>query len=112
MITISVSALIAICAAIVTVSGAIGVIVKFIMLLRKPEVRQNEEISKLSSRVDVVDEKLSTDKQRLDDLETGLKYTLESLLALLSHALDGNDIDGLKKAKKHLNEYLLGKVEK
>ena len=112
MITISVSALIAICAAIVTVSGAIGVIVKFIMFLRKPEVRQNEEISKLSSRVDAVDEKLSTDKQRLGDLETGLKYTLESLLALLSHALDGNDIDGLKKEKKHLNEYLLGKVEK
>ena len=112
MITISWSALIAICAAVITVSGAISVVVKFITFLRKPEVKQDENIKNLSKRMDAVDTMLSTDKERLDDLETGLKYTLESLLALLSHALDGNDIDGMKKAKKHLNEYLLGKVEK
>lgn len=112
MITISWSALIAICAAVVTVSGAIGAIVKLIRWLKRPEVRQDENIGKLTSRMDTVENKLSKDKERLEDLETGLKYTLESLLALLSHALDGNDIDGMKKAKKHLNEYLIQKVEK
>ncbi len=112
MITISWSALIAICAAVVTVSGAVGAIVKFLHFLRKPEVKQNENIDKLAADMLLVQSKLNSDKERLDDLETGLKYTLESLLALLSHALDGNDIDGLKKAKKHLNEYLIGKVEK
>lgn len=112
MITISWSALIAICAAVVTVSGAIGAIVKLIRWLKKPEVRQDESIDKLTSRMDTVENKLSKDKERLEDLETGLKYTLESLLALLSHALDGNDIDSMKKAKKHLNDYLIQKVEK
>lgn len=112
MITISWSALIAICAAVVTVSGAIGAIVKLIRWLKRPEVRQNENIDKLASRMDRVEDKLSKDKERLEDLETGLKYTLESLLALLSHALDGNDIDSMKKAKKHLNDYLIQKVEK
>lgn len=112
MITISWSALIAICAAVVTVSGAIGAIVKLIRWLKKPEVRQNENIDKLISRMDGVEDKLSKDKERLEDLETGLKYTLESLFALLSHALDGNDIDSMKKAKKHLNDYLIQKVEK
>lgn len=112
MITISWSALIAICAAVVTVSGAIGAIVKLITFLRKPEVKQNENIHELTGRMDSVDGKLAKDKERLDDLETGLKYTLESLLALLTHALDGNDIEGLKKAKKHLNDYLISKVEK
>ena len=112
MITISWSALIAICAAVVTVSGAIGAIVKLIQWLKRPEVRQNENIDKLISRMDTVENTLSKDKERLGDLETGLKYTLESLLALLSHALDGNDIDSMKKAKKHLNDYLIQKVEK
>lgn len=112
MITISWSALIAICAAVVTVSGAIGAIVKLIRWLKKPEARQDESINKLISRMDTVENKLSKDKERLEDLETGLKYTLESLLALLSHALDGNDIDSMKKAKKHLNDYLIQKVEK
>lgn len=112
MITISWSALIAICAAVVTVSGAVGAIVKFITFLRRPEVKQNEELEKLTADMLSVQSKLNSDKARLDDLETGLKYTLESLLALLSHALDGNDIDGMKKAKKHLNDYLISKVEK
>lgn len=119
MITISVKALLAICAAIVTASGAIGAIVKLIRWLKRPEEKQNENIDKLDAKIDklekrmeAVEDKLSTDKSRLEDLETGLKLTLESLLALLSHALDGNDIDGLKKTKTDLNKYLLGKVEK
>jgi hypothetical protein len=112
MITISWSALIAICAAVITVSGAVGAVVKFITFLRKPETKQNQEIADLMRRMSAVEEKLSTDKQRLDDLETGLKYTLESLFALLSHALDGNDVEGLKTAKAHLNDYLIKKVEK
>ena len=112
MITISWSALIAICAAVVTVSGAIGAIVKLIRWFKRPEVRQDENINKLTSRMDGVEDKLLKDKERLEDLETGLKYTLESLLALLSHSLDGNDIDSIRKAKKHLNDYLIQKVEK
>lgn len=112
MITISWSALIAICAAVVTVSGAISVLVKFFTFLRRPEVKQNEHIDKLSADMLSVQNKLESDKERLDDLETGLKYTLESLLALLTHALDGNDVDGMRKAKEHLNVYLLGKVER
>lgn len=112
MITISWSALIAICAAVITVSGAVGAIVKFVTFLRRPEVKQDQNISDLAERMSTAEGKLSRDKERIDDLETGMKYTLESLLALLSHALDGNDVDSMRKAKKHLNDYLIGKVEK
>ena len=119
MITISWSALIAICAAVVTFSGAVSAIVKFVKWLKRPEEKQNANINKLNTKIDkleerieVVENKLSTDKSRLEDLETGLKLTLESLLALLSHALDGNDVEGLRKSTKDLNQYLLGKVEK
>jgi hypothetical protein len=33
----------------------------------------------------------------------------QSMLALLSHALNGNDVDSLKKAKEDLQNYLIGK---
>lgn len=75
-------------------------------------MKQTESINKLSQKTEAIEQRLDSDKQRLDDLETGLKYTLESLLALLSHAIDGNEVDGLKKAKQHLNDYLIQKVEK
>lgn len=110
MITISWSALIAICAAVITVSGAVSVVVKFITFLRKPEVKQTEDIQALKKRMDSVDSMLSNDKERLESLETGLKYILQSLQALLLHAIDGNDIDSLKKARDNLNSYLLEKV--
>ena len=112
MITISWSALIAICAAVITLSGAVGAIVKFITFLRRPEVKQDKNISDLTDRMSEAESKLSRNKERINDLETGMKYTLESLLALLSHALDGNDVDSMRKAKKHLNDYLIGKIEK
>lgn len=112
MITISVSMLLAICSGIVVVSAAVGAVVRGINVLRKPEIAQNKNIEKLTEKLNQMEQKVSSDNQRLDDLETGLKYTLEALFALLSHAIDGNETEGLKDAKKHLNDYLIGKVEK
>lgn len=112
MVTISWGALIAICAAVVTISEAIKAIIGAVKAVRKPEHRQNEQIQKLDEQVKAIEEKLGNDKSRLDELEAGLEYTLESLLALLSHAIDGNDVDGLKTAKTHLNSYLIGKVKR
>ena len=112
MVTVSWGALIAICAAIVTFSEAIKAIVNAIKAVRKPEQRQDEQIQNLNEQIKAIEDKLETDKSRLDELEVGLEYTLESLFALLSHAIDGNDVDGLKKAKSNLNSYLIGKVRK
>ncbi len=111
MITISWSALLSICAAVVALSGAIGAIVRLIKWLKRPGEKQDENISSLERRMDDVEQKLTKNKGRLSDVEKGLRLTLESLLALMSHAIDGNDIDKLKKAKDDLNAYLLEKVE-
>ena len=55
------------------------------------------------------DSHFDSDLRRLDKLEEGNKVTQKALLALISHALDGNDIDSLRKARTDLNEYLIDK---
>lgn len=111
MVTISLSALLAVCGAIVSVSAAAGVIAKVYQAIKKPEKVQNQQISELTENLTKVEDKMETDRERLDDLETGMQYVLEALFALLSHAIDGNDVDGMKTVKAKLNTYLIGKVK-
>ncbi len=98
-----------VCGAIVSVSAAIAVIVKVIQKAKAPEKTQNERIDKLESDVKSLKQYLDNDNKRLKALEEGNIVTQQALLALLSHALNGNDIDSLKEAKTKLEKYLIGK---
>lgn len=105
---------IAICGAIVTISAAIGVIIKVILKTKEPEVKQNERLSNIEARLIAIDQKFSEydlyfrrDKKRIDRLETGNEVANEALLALISHAINGNDIDSLKSAKHKMEQYLI-----
>lgn len=55
------------------------------------------------------DTHFDSDLKRLEELEKGNKVTQKALLALISHALDGNDIDSLRRARTDLNDYLIDK---
>lgn len=51
---------------------------------------------------------LKNDKQRLDRMDEGQHVTMQALLALLDHNLDGNNIDQMQQAKKALQKHLIG----
>ena len=98
-----------VCGAIVSVSAAITVIIKVVQKAKAPEKTQNERIDKLESEVKSLKQYLDNDNKRLKALEEGNIVTQQALLALLSHALNGNDIDSLKEAKTKLENYLIEK---
>lgn len=98
-----------VCGAIVSVSAAVAVISKVIQKARAPEKSQNERIGKLEDEVKSIKQFLDNDNKRLRKLEEGNRVTQQAILALLSHALNGNDVDGLQKAKTKLEEYLIGR---
>lgn len=98
-----------VCGAIVSVSAAIAVIVKVVQKAKAPEKNQNERIDKLEKEMEKFKQFFENDNRRLRKLEDGNIVTQQALLALLSHALNGNDMDSLKKAKEHLESYLTGK---
>jgi len=95
-----------ICGAIVSVSAAITVIVKVIHKIKAPEKSQNERILTLEKEVERFKKLFDNDNQRLKELEEGNIITQQSILALLSHAINGNDVESLKDAKNDLERYL------
>ena len=113
--------IIAICGAIITVSGAITIIVNAVTKAKEPNKKQNErlntlekDVKEINNRLDSVNEKFFADRQRMDEIDKRMTLTtkviVEGLQALTSHAIDGNNIDELKEAKKTLENYLLDQV--
>lgn len=101
--------LIGIAGAIITISTAIGVLINLINKAREPERKQDERIKACEDRLDKIDGKLANDDKRLKAIGEGNKITQTALLALLKHALNGNDTQALKDAEKDLEEYLINK---
>lgn len=111
-----ISIILGICAAIVTISAAIGVIIKAIDKARAPETEQNNRLDTIDKRLDNIDatiikfkEYFTNDDNRFKAIEKSNKITQTALLALLKHSLNGNDVDALKTAEKSLEEYLIDK---
>ena len=112
------SVVMAICATIAAVSGAVAVIATVIAQIiapfKKPECDQNVRLDEHEvwlKKHDMAfaryDEMFQNDKRRLDGIDEGNHVTQKAMLALLSHAIDGNNLDQLKEAKKDLQEYLI-----
>ena len=106
----------AICGAIVTISAAIGVIVKAIEKAKAPETEQNNRLDEHERRLNAHDEIIEKFKEYFDNddkrfkaIEKSNKITQSALLALLKHSLNGNDTESLKEAEKNLEEYLIEK---
>lgn len=81
-----------------------------------PDGKQEEKLKELDTRVTALEQGLAkhdsffrADKSRLDAIEDGNRVTQEALLALLSHAIDGNDVEACKKAKTDLNAFLINR---
>lgn len=108
--------ILSVCAAIVTISAAIGVIAKALDKAKAPEKEQNERLDAHEKRLNALDEIVvkfreyfDNDDKRFKAIEKSNKITQSALLALLKHSLNGNDTESLKKAEKSLEEFLIEK---
>lgn len=78
----------------------VGNVVKVIKEWRKPGMSEAEW------RRDV-DQKLGNDNKRIASLENGNKVICKALIAMLSHEINGNSTEKLKKAMSDLQDYLI-----
>lgn len=99
----------AMCGGIVSVAAAIGVIVAIVKKVKTPNQLQNERLDGLEDKLKKHDELLSNDNTRLKNIESSNRVTQRALLALLTHGIDGNDVDSMKKARDELQQYLIEK---
>lgn len=110
------SGITAVCGLIITLWAVVEIVSKIIEIFKKTDKTQNSAIEKLQSRLDLHDKKFADydtyfkrDKTRLDRVDEAERVTQKALLALLSHALNGNDTEALKEARDDLQTYLTNK---
>lgn len=102
-------AVLAVCGAITAVAAAVAVVASLIKKAKAPNQLQNDRLKALEEGQKNHRELLDKDNRRLQDIEEGNRITQKALLALLSHGIDGNDVDGMRKAKEELQRYLINK---
>lgn len=95
------------CTAIITLGGAGAIIASIIRWMRKPDSDRDERLKRH-------EEMFNNDNKRLNELEKEQKemkeaqqVLMKSMLALMSHAIDGNHTEDLKMARDDMQEYLL-----
>ena len=77
--------------------------------MASPTGKQAEMLKLHEERLDLIEERLNKGDSKFHAIETGNKVTQKALIALMGHAINGNDVEQLKKAKKDLEEYLVDK---
>lgn len=75
----------------------------------KPRKEMEERVDSLDGRITEIENKLKNYDYRVIQLEDGVKVLLRSMSALLSHSIDGNNLEEMKDARDDLNEYLISK---
>ena len=95
------------CAAVITVVNCWKAIRE--VHQASPNTKQNEMLKLHEERLDIIENRLKLGDDRFNAIDTGNKVTQKALLALMEHAINGNDIDKLKKAKTDLEAYLVEK---
>lgn len=113
-----VNTILAVCGAIITISAALTIILKAVRAMREPDKKQNERITALEDQVEAIEDRLKlgnkrfeADAEKVGELEVNMKESvmviIETLQALTAHAIDGNNTQELKEARKRLTEYLI-----
>lgn len=90
----------ALCGSLATIAGAVAIVYNLYKSIKKPDTERDTTLKKHS-------EQLDNDNKRLKELEESNKIIMRSMLALMSHELDGNHTEELTKAKDELQEYLI-----
>jgi hypothetical protein len=97
----------AVCAGISAIAAALNWIIKGVKAINSPNLKQDKRLEILEQKSTKYEEYFASDKARIDSLEEGNRVTQRAILALLSHGIDGNEIEEMRIAKNELQDYLI-----
>ena len=102
-----------VCGALVSISAAIAVVVKFNNFLKKPNKDQDARIDKLEGRLktvegrcDTFDKQLEGVKKHLNSLDESINMLLRAEFAQLGHNLNGDNVEQMQRAFDDIQEFL------
>ena len=95
------------CAAFTTISGAMAIVISLISKALAPNKLQNARLDAIEAALKEHEHLFANDLKRFEEIEIGNRVIQRALLALLAHAIDGNDVGSLRDAKGDLERYLI-----
>lgn len=98
-----------ICAGIIVLGGAGGIIVGLYKWAKKPDQNRDEMLKGHEDKLEKDYKAIQELQKKQGETDEALQILMKSMLALMSHAIDGNNTDGLRNAKNELQEYLIRK---
>lgn len=106
----------AFCAAIVTITAAIGAVMKWVNKAKQPSVtlinRVNNHdtiLEEHNERIKDINTLLKKDKESIDRINEGNRVTQRALLAIMEQSISGGSTERLEQAKDELEKYLINK---
>lgn len=96
-----------ICGGIITIGGAVAVVKRWIGRIKRPSVEIKTEVNNVEAMLEQHTQYFKNDKVAIDELKRGQSIMYRSHLALISHAIDGNNTEQLKEVKEDLQEFLI-----
>lgn len=92
---------------ITCIGGGVVYLARFFGWIKKPNEKQDKLLKDHEELLKKHAELLEKDNKRLLDLEEQDRLVLQSLFALLSHGIDGNDVEAMRKCKDNIQQYLI-----
>ncbi len=99
--------ILAVCAGISCIAAAVGWVIKGINAAKRPREEIENRISACEKAIEEHNRFFDNDKHRLESIEDGNRVTQKAILALLSHGIDGNDMDAMRTARDELQDFLI-----
>lgn len=103
------SKVLAVCGGISCIAAAVAVVAQIFVKIGEPNKKQDERISKLEEEIKKLKEENNQRNEQFEKMQKGNQVTQRAILALLSHGIDGNAVEGMRRAKEDLEGYLTGK---
>lgn len=105
----------AICGGALVLINFGNAIVNLVKSAKSPTTNLEERVTLIEKKLEFeikavfveYDARFGRDKAKIESIEEGNKVVQKSILALLEHSIDGNNTEGLKKAKNELSQYLI-----
>lgn len=96
-----------ICAGIIVLGGAGGIIIGLYRWAKKPDQNRDEMLKGHEDKLEKDYKAIQDLQKKQGETDEALQVIMKSMLALMSHAIDGNHTDELKQARDDMQNYLI-----
>ena len=92
---------------VIAIGGAGAIFVGLYRWAKKPDINRDEKLKGHDDMLDNDNKRINELEKKAQETEEALQIIMKSMLALMSHSIDGNHTDELKKARDDMQEYLI-----